>query len=126
MFQIDCLVCSFCFQFIGSLELQIGRRLYLQSLGVSTNNGCGLEAFSHSSRDQCQVDSSEDDSNCYMEEHDELGQCASSSSKDKVPLPKEVVESLLNGELALPYSKEFPLPSTIACSDGCGEVYYCR
>ncbi|CAH1423548.1 unnamed protein product [Lactuca virosa] len=31
--KIDCLVCSFCFRFIGSIELQIGRKLYLQGLG---------------------------------------------------------------------------------------------
>ncbi|RVW25511.1 Histone-lysine N-methyltransferase ATXR2 [Vitis vinifera] len=123
--KINCLVCSFCFHFIGSIELQIGRRLYLQGLGVSTSNGCGRETFSHNSHDNCQVDSSEDEDNCYMEEHDELGECASSSSKDKVPLPKGVVESLMNGELTLPYPKEFPLPSAIACSGGCGEAYYC-
>lgn len=123
--KINCLVCSFCFRFIGSIELQIGRRLYLQGLGVSTSNGCDRETFSHNSHDHCQVDSSEDEDNCYMEEHDELGECASSSSKDKVPLPKGVVESLMNGELTLPYPKEFPLPSAIACSGGCGEAYYC-
>jgi hypothetical protein len=31
--QIDCLVCSFCFCFIGSIELQIGMRVYLKDLG---------------------------------------------------------------------------------------------
>lgn len=98
----------------------------MQGLGVSTSNGCGRETFSHNSHDHCQVDSSEDEDNCYMEDHDELGECASSSSKDKVPLPKGVVESLMNGELAFPYPKEFPLPSAIACSGGCGEAYYCR
>ncbi|KAJ0742727.1 putative [histone H3]-lysine(4) N-trimethyltransferase chromatin remodeling SET family [Helianthus annuus] len=31
--KIDCLVCGCCFRFIGSIEIQIGRRLYLQGLG---------------------------------------------------------------------------------------------
>ncbi|KAK4398020.1 Histone-lysine N-methyltransferase ATXR2 [Sesamum angolense] len=39
--MIDCLVCSFCFRFIGSIELQIGRKLYLQELGVSAVDECG-------------------------------------------------------------------------------------
>ncbi|KAJ0804787.1 putative [histone H3]-lysine(4) N-trimethyltransferase [Helianthus annuus] len=29
----DCLVCGCCFRFIGSIEIQIGRKLYLQGLG---------------------------------------------------------------------------------------------
>nr|XP_016436451.1 PREDICTED: histone-lysine N-methyltransferase ATXR2-like [Nicotiana tabacum] len=35
--KVDCLVCSYCFCFIGSIELQIGRKLYLAQLGVSRN-----------------------------------------------------------------------------------------
>lgn len=35
--KFDCLVCTSCYRFIGSLELQIGRRLYFQQLGVSQN-----------------------------------------------------------------------------------------
>ncbi|KAL8253525.1 hypothetical protein R6Q59_031746 [Mikania micrantha] len=31
--KIDCLVCGCCFSFIGSIEIQIGRKLYLQGLG---------------------------------------------------------------------------------------------
>ncbi|KAH7865467.1 hypothetical protein Vadar_007102 [Vaccinium darrowii] len=38
--KIDCLVCSFYFRFIGSIEVQIGRKLYLQDLGVAANNEC--------------------------------------------------------------------------------------
>ena len=98
----------------------------MQGLGVSTSNGCGRETFSHNSLDHCQADSSEDVDNCYMEEHDELKECTSSSSKVKVHLPEGVAESLMNGESSLPYSEKFPLPSTIACSGGCGEAYYCR
>ncbi|KAG5226537.1 histone-lysine N-methyltransferase ATXR [Salix suchowensis] len=38
--KLDCLVCGNCFQFIESVEYQIGRKLYLQSLGVPSCNGC--------------------------------------------------------------------------------------
>ncbi|KAE9585605.1 hypothetical protein Lal_00009897 [Lupinus albus] len=106
--KIDCFVCSFCFRFIGSIELQIGRRLYLQELNASENHGCN----------EMEIDSSD--------EEESTQQCGSgSSSKTKIPLPEGVVESLMNGQLILPYSKEFPLPSPVPCHGGCGEAYYC-
>lgn len=99
-------MCSFCFRFIGSVELQIGRRLYLQELGVSASQDC------------CQAD----------EEEEDLGQCGSSSSsyQDKLPLPKGLAQSLMNGELNLPYSDKFSMPPAVPCPGGCGEAYYCR
>ncbi|KAL6140106.1 hypothetical protein ACLB2K_058407 [Fragaria x ananassa] len=103
--KIECLVCSFCFRFVGSVEQQIGRRLYLQELGVSSN---------------CCPQSDE-------EEEEELGQCGSSNSayKDKVPLPKGLAEALMNGELKLPYSDKVSMPQAVSCPGGCGETYYC-
>ncbi|CAL0332183.1 unnamed protein product [Lupinus luteus] len=106
--KIDCFVCSFCFRFIGSIELQIGRRLYFQELNASENHGCN----------EMEMDSSD--------EEESTQQCGSgSSSKTKIPLPEGVVESLMNGQLILPYSNEFPLPSPVPCHGGCGEAYYC-
>ncbi|PQQ17927.1 histone-lysine N-methyltransferase ATXR2 [Prunus yedoensis var. nudiflora] len=104
--KIDCLVCSFCFRFIGSVELQIGRRLYLQELGVSASQGC------------CQTDYSSED-----EDSRDSGP-SSSSCKEKVPLPKGFAESLMKGGLKLPYSDKFPLPPAVLCHGGCGEAYY--
>lgn len=61
------------------------------------------------------------------DEEESTEQCASgSSSKTKIPLPEGVVESLMNGQLILPCSKEFPLPPPVPCPGGCGEAYYCR
>ncbi|KAG6742553.1 hypothetical protein POTOM_053425 [Populus tomentosa] len=94
--KLDCLVCGYCFQFIESVEYQIGRKLYLQSLGVPSCNGC------------------------------DEGECSSSSSNNKACLPEGVIEALMNGELVLPYSDKFPLPSTVPCPGGCQEAYYCR
>lgn len=93
--KLDCLVCGYCFQFIESVEYQIGRKLYLQSLGVPSCNGC------------------------------DEGECSSSSSNNKACLPEGVIEALMNGELVLPYSDKFPLPSTVPCPGGCQEAYYC-
>ncbi|PIN18330.1 putative histone tail methylase containing SET domain [Handroanthus impetiginosus] len=94
--KIDCLVCSFCFQFIGSIELQIGRKLYLEELGVSAIDECG----------------SSDDMGC-------------SSSSEKTCIPQDSIQSLMNGSLQLPYSENFPLPSVVPCPGGCKEAYYC-
>lgn len=100
LWQIDCLVCSFCFQFIGSIELQIGRKLYLRELGVSTADECGPSN----------------------------GQgCSSNSSfNQETALPRDAITSLMNGNLQLPHSEKFPLPSIVPCLGGCKEAYYCR
>lgn len=97
IWKVDCLVCSFCFRFIGSIELQIGRKLYLEELGVSAVDECGLS--------------------------DGMG-CSSSSEKTR--LPHDTIQSLMNGSLQLPYSENFPLPSVVPCLGGCKEAYYCR
>lgn len=95
---------------------------------MSTSSGRDNKGIiSHVSEDCCDTyssDEKEDDS--YMEDSENLDKCASSSSKDKVPLPKGFVESLMNREFVLPYSNKFPLPSAISCPGGCGEAYYCR
>ncbi|XP_031254563.1 histone-lysine N-methyltransferase ATXR2 [Pistacia vera] len=123
--KVDCLVCSFCFRFIGSIELQIGRKLYLQNLGVSANDCCDMETSSHVSNNCFDTVSSDMEDESQVKNHQNLENCASSSSKDNISLPNGVVESLMNGELVLPYSNKFPLPSAVSCSGGCKEAYYC-
>ncbi|XP_027342135.1 histone-lysine N-methyltransferase ATXR2 isoform X2 [Abrus precatorius] len=114
--KIDCLVCSFCFRFIGSIEHQIGRRLYLQQLSANESHGSDV-GNSGSSKHWHEVDSSD--------EEESTQQCTSGSSKTKVPLPEGVVESLMNGKLRLPCSEKFSLPPAVPCPGGCGEAYYC-
>ncbi|KAG7632121.1 SET domain [Arabidopsis suecica] len=105
--KVDCLVCSFCFRFIGSIEKQIGRKLYFKNLGVS---GC------------CDDDSSEEDECVKYNGNEE--QCGGSSSSHNT-LPEGVVSSLMNGEMALPHTDKFPLPSPLSCPGGCQEAFYC-
>ncbi|KAL5132153.1 Histone-lysine N-methyltransferase ATXR2 [Glycine soja] len=112
--KIDCLVCSFCFCFIGSIELQIGRRLYMQHLRANESHGCEVGS---SSKHCHEMDSSD--------EEESTQQCTSGSSKTKVPLPEGIVESLMNGQLVLPFSEKFSLPPAVPCPGGCGEAYYC-
>ncbi|PHT43230.1 hypothetical protein CQW23_17255 [Capsicum baccatum] len=118
--KVDCLVCSYCFCFIGSIELQIGRKLYLEQLGVSSNNECHME------KDCDNSDSSVGEDDSDVEDQQVSGECSSSPSKDKISLPKDVVESLFHGEMKLPYSEKFSLPPIVSCPGGCKENYYCR
>ncbi|KAK7272303.1 hypothetical protein RJT34_28813 [Clitoria ternatea] len=115
--KIDCLVCSFCFRFIGSIEFQIGRRLYLQQLRDNESHACDVASSSGSSKQCHEIDSSDEEESIQL--------CASHSSKTKVPLPEGVVESLMNGQLTLPCSERFSMPPAIPCPGGCGETYYC-
>ncbi|PNX54312.1 histone-lysine N-methyltransferase ATXR2-like protein, partial [Trifolium pratense] len=89
--KIDCFVCSFCFRFIGSIETQIGRRLYLTQLRANESHDCDEGSSSKSSKNYHQMDSSDEEESTW--------QCSSGSSKTKVPLPEGVVESLMNGQL---------------------------
>lgn len=123
---MDCLVCSFCFRFVGSIELQIGRKLYFQDLGVSSNHQCDeMEPSSPMSDDCCETES-DDDQEIAFKNDEHMGGCSSSSSKGAAALPKGLVESLMNGGLSLPCSNEFAMPPAIPCSGGCGETFYCR
>ncbi|WJX69105.1 Histone-lysine N-methyltransferase atxr2 [Trifolium repens] len=115
--KIDCFVCSFCFRFIGSIEIQIGRRLYLTQLRANESHDCDVGSSSKSSKNCHQMDSSDEEESTW--------QCSSGSSKTKVPLPEGVIESLMNGQLRLPYSEKFSLPPAVPCHGGCGEAYYC-
>ncbi|GAU17085.1 hypothetical protein TSUD_105840 [Trifolium subterraneum] len=115
--KIDCFVCSFCFRFIGSVEIQIGRRLYLTQLRANESHDCDVGSSSKSSKNCHQMDSSDEEESTW--------QCSSGSSKTKVPLPEGVIESLMNGQLRLPYSEKFSLPPAVPCHGGCGEAYYC-
>lgn len=107
---MDCLVCSFCFRFIGSIEKQIGRKIYFKNLGLS---GC------------CDGDSSESEEDECVKYSGNQEQCGASSSNHN-SLPQGVVSALMNGEMALPHTDKFPLPSPLSCPRGCQEAFYCR
>ncbi|KAL8131245.1 histone-lysine N-methyltransferase ATXR2 [Apium graveolens] len=121
--KIDCFVCSFCYRFISSIEHQIGRKLYLQNLGVSTNHECD-EGTTSVAKAGNGSDSSDDAANSDIADCQNLGECGSSSSV-KIPLPMEVVHSLMHEELVLPYSTTFPQPLVVPCRGGCSEGSYC-
>ncbi|RLM66596.1 histone-lysine N-methyltransferase ATXR2 [Panicum miliaceum] len=102
--KIDCVVCSYCFRFIGSIEFQIGRRLYLHSIGAST--GSTSERHCHGS---------------------DVGSSTGSGSTNgnSNAVPQEVIMSLMDGDTSLPFTDQFCLPSIVACPGGCEGELYC-
>ncbi|MQL84459.1 hypothetical protein Taro_016972 [Colocasia esculenta] len=119
--KIDCLVCSYCFCFIGSVELQIGRKLYLQGLGLSAKEECDIETISDDSEEDFLVETT---SQGYTRNGDCVKPCASSSMNGKT-IPEEILASLMNNSLVLPYSERFSLPPVVSCPGGCEEEHYC-
>lgn len=126
--KMDCLVCSHCFQFIGSVELQIGRKLYLQNLADASGSNSGKRKFSTALKDcsdQCNESHDHDDSD--VEEYD-VDQCGfrKSKSNTSVNLSKDVIDSLMDGSIKLPHSDIVSLPAVASCPGKCKEAYYCR
>lgn len=97
--KVDCLVCSHCYCFIGSVEYQIGRKLYLQNVGTSPRDTCDNET-------NVTMSTSSNDLTCNS-------------------ISEEVLASLMNGDLLLPYSEKISLPQVYACPGGCKEEQYC-
>jgi len=100
--KIDCVVCSYCFLFIGSIEFQIGRRLYLHSIGAST--GSTSERHCHGS---------------------DVGSSSGSTNGNSNAVPQGVIMSLMDGDTSLPFTDQFCLPSIVACPGGCEGELYC-
>jgi len=104
--QIYCVVCSYCFHFIGSIEFQIGRRLYLQSLGGSVDGTT--------------------ERHCHGSDAGSSTGCSGASSGNCNAVPQEVLMSLMDGNMSLPLTDQFCLPSVVACPGGCEGELYCR
>ena len=106
LLQIDCVVCSYCFLFIGSIEFQIGRRLYLHSIGASTG--------------------STSERHCHGSDVGSSTSCSGSTNGNCNAVPQEVIMSLMDGDTSLPFTDQFCLPSIVACPGGCEGELYCR
>ncbi|KAG2574951.1 histone-lysine N-methyltransferase ATXR2-like isoform X2 [Panicum virgatum] len=103
--KIDCVVCSYCFRFIGSIEFQIGRRLYLHSIGASTG--------------------STSERHCHGSDVGSSTSCSGSTNGNCNAVPQEVIMSLMDGDTSLPFTDQFCLPSIVACPGGCEGELYC-
>ncbi|KAJ1272913.1 hypothetical protein BS78_06G239400 [Paspalum vaginatum] len=103
--KIDCVVCSYCFRFIGSIEFQIGHRLYLQSLATSVDGT--------------------DERHCHGSHAGSSTGCSGGTNGNSSAVPQEVIMSLMDGDMSLPLTDQFCLPSVVACPGGCEEQVYC-
>ncbi|WVZ87279.1 hypothetical protein U9M48_033940 [Paspalum notatum var. saurae] len=103
--KIDCVVCSYCFRFIGSIEFQIGHRLYLQSLGASVDGT--------------------NERHCHGSHAGSSTGCSGATNGNSSAVPQEVIMSLMDGDMSLPLTDQFCLPSVVACPGGCEEQVYC-
>ena len=109
--QTDALVCGFCYRFVGSIELQIGRRILAFMQEEVDNSGSTPDDASPSSYvDQC------------FDHNDHNGRMPRGS----IHLPDGFVESLISGRVCLPYSELFHLPPIVRCFGGCNEEVFCR
>ncbi|KAH7440736.1 hypothetical protein KP509_03G007800 [Ceratopteris richardii] len=117
--KTDALVCSFCFCFIGSIELQIGRKLLFLSDKNSQSSDGHVE------------DSTEIESMTHITD---LNSCAGNLKtprnidKEKgsnEDLSSNAAESLINGNIQLPFSSLFSLPAVVFCIGGCEDEFFC-
>ena len=108
--QADALVCSFCYRFVGSIELQIGRRIHACMQQEVDKSGSTLNENPSSSVEGCPG---------HTDDNDKM-------LRDSIDLPDGLVESLISGNICLPYSDCFPLPSIVSCIGGCKEEIFCR
>lgn len=147
LFQVDALVCAHCFQYVGSIELQIGRRLALNQPQASGKPAETPEAGTSDSEEGKESEISDDqvrkkgrgtegvefaealdNPDGLGTELDEEGEhyCEEDDSVDeRVPAPPETVAALLDGTLELPLSEQFPLPAVVECLGGCSDDVYC-
>ncbi|CAM6129140.1 unnamed protein product [Calypogeia fissa] len=133
--KADALVCSFCFQYIGSLELQIGRRL------LPGGDECLPDAsqhHDHSHNSTSRTERSGQNSRGLEELAMDIDECSRHESNDgeegcgcedmpsgKKPVSAKLVNALLNGDISLPESDLFPLPPMVNCLGGCSEELFC-
>jgi hypothetical protein len=124
--KADAMVCSYCFRYVGSLELQLARRLLHQE-GESVGDEEGSEEDMDRDEDVGHyMDKEEErDTTSHMDEDNENCGCER-STKPKKSLPPEALAALASGGLQLPHVEHFVLPPVVKCKGGCSEDIYCR
>jgi hypothetical protein len=124
--KADAMVCSYCFRYVGSLELQLARRLLHQE-GDSVGDEEGSEEDMDRDEDvgHYMDEEEERDMTSHMDEDNENCGCER-STKPKKSLPPEALAALASGGLQLPHVEHFVLPPVVKCKGGCSEDIYCR
>lgn len=99
----------------------------MQNIGLSTKEECDHDSNSSSSEDDCCAEFlGEGEGEGFVTGHDTVvGSSNNHNLKNNFP-PEEILDSLINGNLSLPHSKQFSLPPVVACPGGCQAEHYCR
>lgn len=124
--KADALVCSFCFCFIGSIEVQIGRRL-LSSEPEDRGNSPIVEeeeeSLSYDFNAEHKAGASCSSTSCChsLENNHHTEEMVGSCRK----LPRGFPEALVTGNLHLPFSELFSLSPIVKCVGGCEEDLFC-
>ncbi|CAM6078619.1 unnamed protein product [Sphagnum tenellum] len=123
--KVNAMVCSYCFRYVGSLELQLARRLLHQE-GDSVGDEEGSEKDMDRDEDvgHYMDEEEERDMTSHMDEDNENCGCER-STKPKKALPPEALAALASGGLQLPHVEHFVLPPVVKCKGGCSEDIYC-
>jgi hypothetical protein len=145
------LVCSQCFRYIGSVELQIARRLLPASstgAGASarsetgpSSQHCGAHSaaahshgaasHSHSHGTASHSPGAGAGSNAGPSDHSHAATASQTEAGAGQSLESETarlvawLEPLLDGSVQLPHSCAFPMPSVVPCPGGCAQDSYC-
>ncbi|XP_024391830.1 histone-lysine N-methyltransferase ATXR2 isoform X1 [Physcomitrium patens] len=124
----DAIVCSNCFRYVGSIELQLARRLLLDDGSLSeaddNANHDDMDADGESTTSMNDEDQDEMEPEDTNDIDDDCG-CSGESKKKKKALPSDARSALESGALELPYSDRFPLPDVVPCKGGCSDDVYC-
>ncbi|KAG0566079.1 hypothetical protein KC19_7G037000 [Ceratodon purpureus] len=119
----EAMVCSNCFRYVGSIELQLARRLLQKDETLSEADDASDDDMDNNGETTTSMDDEVRDGD-DMDENDEHCGCSGDSKKKKA-LPADAKAALASGALVLPYSNHFPLPPVVTCKGGCSDDVYC-
>eukprot|EP00898_Chlorokybus_atmophyticus_P002763 jgi/Chlat1/3488/Chrsp23S03679 len=107
-------VCSHCFQYIGSVEQQIGRRILVLSTSTSPHHAHGETSHTCSDEEQ------EEQEQAQVDDDDDDGNAVEISSE-----VQHLASQLTEGSIKLPFTEDFALPEAVACPGGCEDEAFC-
>ncbi|CAH9058077.1 unnamed protein product [Cuscuta epithymum] len=121
MFLLVCSLIALCVVIVSGLlaplNIKLGGRFAGKKLLIKQMRVEGKKV--HIKR-ECWDSNHSDEEDCSDTENlEEKGGCLSSSSNPKVSISKDLVQTLMNGDIQLPYSELFPLPPIVSCLGGC-------
>jgi hypothetical protein len=63
---------------------------------------------------------------CHGSDVGSSASCSGETNGNANAVPQDVIMSLMDGDMSLPFTDQFALPSVVACPGGCEGELYCR